>query len=272
MLRVGQGSMEIRSRLVKEAAEFDDWFGDGGSDDYEGDSALGGDHAVPDGGGRPPVAGVRCGDGAGLRQPTIPRQAVPMALDQLAERRGLSAIADALGLPSGGTLLHVSNSLTFTPRTPCCAERTGNPHPAQHLRAAPVYRGIPWYDGVAYRLPDDGPTMVRYGVARAIVRAVGGEVREEVVVSEMTICESTPGCPLVHAGCTRLCWSMSPGADWPSLRSLSFSSVLRLEHIVRDFDQVTKAHGIAATPRTIRDSASNRRAARFFVNVFYPWP
>lgn len=272
MLRVGQGSLEIRSRLIKEAADFDDWFVVGGSDDYEGDDAVAGNDAVPGGSGRPPVAGVGGGDRAAPQQPAIPRRALPIALDKLAERRGLGAVADALGLPSGGTLVHVSNSLTFTPRMPCCAERTENPHPLQHLRATPAYRGIPWYDGVAYRLPGEGPAVVRYGVARAIIRAVRGEVREAVVVSEMAICESTPGCPLVHAGCTRLCWSMTPGADWPSLRSLYFSDVLRLEHIVRDFDQVTQAHGITATPRTIRDCASNRRAARFFVNVFYPWP
>jgi len=272
MLRVGQGSLELRARLAKEAAEFDGWFVGHGDADNEGDAALAGGCTAPGGGRRTPVDGVRGGVGAGAKPAAIPRRAVAVALDELAGRRGLGAVANALGLPSGGTLVHVTNSLTFTPRMPCCAGSVGSPHPPQHLRATPMYRGIPWYDGVAYRLPEDGPAVVRYGVARAIVRAVGEKKREEVVVSELSICESTPGCPLVHAGCTRLCWSMAPGADWPSLLSLSFSSVLRLEHIVRDFDQVTQAHGIAATPRTIRDSVSNRRAARFFVNVFYPWP
>jgi len=270
MLRVGQGSLEIRARLAKEAAQFDDWFEDGDTGD-DGDKELVGGGAGPDGHCLPPLAGVRGAVGAPLtdgRRPAIPRRAAAVALDQLAKRHGLGAVADALGVRLGGTLVHVSNSLTFAPRMSCCA----GGHPLQHLRATPVYRGLPWYDGVAFRLADDGSAVVRYGVARAIIRAVAGKVREEVLVSEMHSCESTPGCPLVGAGCTRLCWAMAPGAGWPSVRSVPFSSVLRLEHIVRDFEQVTKAHGVTATPRTIRDNAANRRAARFYVNVFYPWP
>jgi len=270
MLRVGQGSLEIRERLAKEAAQFDDWFEDGDTDDA-GDSGLVGGGAAACGLDLPPLSGVRGKVGPSLangNRQDIPRRASAIALDKLAERRGLCAVADALGVAAGGTLVHVSNSLTFSPRMSCCA----GSHPMQHLRATPMYRGLPWYDGVAFRLSDDGSAVVRYGVARAIVRAVGGKVREEVLVSEMLSCESTPGCPLVGAGCTRLCWSMAPGAEWPSLRSVPFSSVLRLEHIVRDFDEVTQAHGVSATPRTIRDNAANRRAARFYVNVFYPWP
>jgi len=92
-----------------------------------------------------------------------------------------------------------------------------------------------------------------------------------VVAAEMDFCESTPGCPLVGAGCTRLCWSMTAGADWPSLRSVSSASAMRLEHIVRNFDAMTQTHGVAASPWTIRDNAASRRAARFHVNAFYPW-
>lgn len=121
-------------------------------------------------------------------------------------------------------------------------------------------------------MPGDAVSVVRYEFARVIVPAVGAEVREVVVASEMDFRESTPGCPLVGAGCTRLCWSMTAGADSPSLRSASFASVLRLEHKVRDFEEVTQAHGVAATPRTIRDNAASRRAARFYVNAFDPWP
>jgi len=270
MLRVGQGSLEIRARLAMEVSLFDDWFDDGGDDDADAAAlAVGG--AAPDQGGLSPLSGVRGGVCAPLAagcRPGIPRQSTAISLDLLAERRGLGAVADALGVTSGGTVVHVSNSLTLTARMSCCSGE----HPFQHLRATPQYRGTPWYDGVAYRLPADGSTVVRYGVARAIVQAVRGCAREEVVLAEMHSCESTPGCPLVGAGCTRLCWSMEPGADWPSLRSVPFTSILRVEHIVRDFNEITKAHGVAATPRTIRDCAMNGRAARFYVNVFYPWP
>jgi len=65
---------------------------------------------------------------------------------------------------------------------------------------------------------------------------------------------------------------MTAGADWPPLRSVSLAYLLRLEHIVRDSDAVTQAHGVAATPRTIRDNAASRRAARFYFNAFDPWP
>ena len=125
---------------------------------------------------------------------------------------------------------------------------------------------------MAYRLPGDAVSVVRYESARVIVPAVGTEVREVVVASEMDFCESTPGCPLVGAGCTRLCWSLTAGADWTSLRSVSSASTMRLEHIVRDLDAVTQTHGVTASPWTIRDNAASRRAARFYVNAFDPWP
>jgi len=142
MLRVRQGSKEIRARLAKEAAEFDGWFGGDGDAGDEGDAALACGGAAPGDGRRPPVSAVRRGVCAGEKRTAIPRRAVAVALDQLAERRGLGAVADALGLPSGGTLVHLTNSLTFTPRIPCCAESVASPHPMQHLRATPMYRGV----------------------------------------------------------------------------------------------------------------------------------
>jgi len=268
MLWVGQGTLEIQARLDKEAADFDNWFEPGGSDD-EGEVGLETAGSAPGGGathcsgGRPPLARA-----PGTGGPAIPRRAVTVSVDQLSERRGLEAVTQALSLPVGGAIVHVTNSYAFFPRMACCS----GGRPKQHLRATPMYRVLPWYDGVAYRLPGDAESVVRYGVARAIVRAVQGEVREVVLVSDMDMCESSRGWPLVGAGCTRLCWSMTAGADWPSLRSVAFPSFLRLEHIVRDFDEVTQAHGVAATPRTIREDATSRRAARIFVNVLYPWP
>jgi len=269
LLRVGQGVLEIQARLASEAEEFEGWFGDEGAEDVVGVGAPVGGSRVPGGSGTVPPLAVTSG-GATNASPVIPRSADAVPLDALSERRGLAAVAEALGEPMGGTAVHVTNSFKFSPRLPCCGEASG--HPLQHLRATPLYRGLPWNDGLAYRLPGDARAVVRYGEARAIVHAVGGEARQVIVVAEMSICESEPGCPLVAAGCTRLHWSMAPGAEWPSLRCIPFASVLRLEHIVQDFDQVTRSHGITATPRTIRDSAAHRRAARFFVNVFYPWP
>ena len=243
----GSGDAGDSSSLDREAADFDNWFEPGGSDD-EGEVGLETAGSAPGGGathcsgGRPPLARA-----PGTGGPAIPRRAVTVSVDQLSERRGLEAVTQALSLPVGGAIVHVTNSYAFFPRMACCS----GGRPKQHLRATPMYRVLPWYDGVAYRLPGDAESVVRYGVARAIVRAVQGEVREVVLVSDMDMCESSRGWPLVGAGCTRLCWSMTAGADWPSLRSVAFPSFLRLEHIVRDFDEVTQAHGVAATPRTI---------------------
>jgi len=58
MLRVGQGSLEIRARLSKEAAQFVDWFEDGDTGD-DGDKELVGGGAGPDPHCLPPLAGVR---------------------------------------------------------------------------------------------------------------------------------------------------------------------------------------------------------------------
>jgi len=127
-----------------------------------------------------------------------------VTLSELAARPGLDAVGLALKNPSGTAAVRTANSYTFTPQYPCCA----GGHPAQHLRAAPLYRRVLWFDGVAYTFPGDLCGVVRYGEARAIVRTVGGEPVDVVVVAGMDVCESVPGCPLVGGGCTRLCWSI----------------------------------------------------------------
>ena len=169
MLRVGQGLLEIRARLAKEASQFDDWFEGEGVNDAD-DAVLAGGGVVPARGARPPLSGVRVGIDAacvaGHRQ-EIPRRAAAVTLEELSERHDLCAVADALGVRFGGAVLHVSNSFTFSPRMSCCE----GGHPSQHLRACPAYRGLPWYDGLAYRLPEDGPEIVRYGVARVLSMA-----------------------------------------------------------------------------------------------------
>jgi len=249
LLRVGQGTLKIKARQAREDAEFDEWFDDGGDVATAATS-------VPD-----------CGvdtTGRGVAS----RRTAKITLDELAARPGLSAVGFALNNPAGTAAVRTANSYTFSPRYPCCA----GGHPKQHLRAAPLYRGLPWFDGVAYNVPGDSTGLVRYGEARSIVRAVAGAAVDVVVVAGMDICESMPGCPLVGGGCTRLCWSMEVGDEWPALHAIPLTSVLRLEHIVPDQDQITRDHGITATPKTVPDTAGHRRGARFFVNAFYPWP
>jgi len=187
---------------------------------------------------------------------------------ELSARPGLGAVGAALALPLETTILQLPNSFTFSPRFPCCA----GGHPQQHLRATPVYRGFPWFDCLAYTLPGDGPGALRYGEARAIVRKAADDDVDVLIIAAMDVCESMPGCPLVEGGCKRLCWSMEVGDEWPALHAIPLSSVLRIEHVVPDQDQITRDHGIAATPKTVPDTPIHRRAQRFFVNAFYPWP
>jgi len=254
LLRIGQGSLEIRSRFEREAADYDAWFDDGDEADAAvAPAALAVTAGVPD------VGPVR-------RRPG--RRAPAVTVAELATRPGLCAVGTALGLPLVTTILRLSNSYTFSPRFPCCS----GGHPPQHLRATPMYRGLPWFDCLAYALSGDAQGVMRYGEARAIVSKAGDNDVDVVVVASMDVCESMPGCPLVEGGCKRLCWSMEVGDEWPALLAVPLSSVLHIEHMVPDQDQITRDHGISATPMTVPNTPAYRRAQRFFLNAFYPWP
>jgi len=120
--------------MAKQAAEFDNWFVGGLSDD-EGNAKRAGVGAAPGGG-----AALRRGARASLSRaldsggPSIPLQATTITVDQLSERRSLCAVGRALDVRMGGTVLHVTNSYKFFPCMACCAAS----HPKQHLRATPM--------------------------------------------------------------------------------------------------------------------------------------
>lgn len=270
LLRIGQGSLEIRARFEREAADYDAWFDDG--DEAEAAGAPQAPPAPPPRLARHGVAPAALAATAGVpdvgpvrRRPG--RRAPAVTVAELSMRPGLCAVRTALGLPLVTTILRLPSSYTFSPRFPCCS----GGHPLQHLRATPMYRGLPWFDCLAYALPGDAQGVVRYGEARAIVSKAGDNDVNVVIVAAMDVCESMPGCPLVEGGCTRLCWSMELGDEWPALLAVPLSSVLRLEHAVPDQDQITRDHGITATPVSVPNTPENRRAQRFFVNAFYPW-
>jgi len=63
---------------------------------------------------------------------------------------------------------------------------------------------------------------------------------------------------------------MGVGDEWPALHAVPLTSVLRLEHVVPDQDQITRDYGFDATPQTVPKTLAHRRAQRFFVNAFYP--
>jgi len=252
LLRIGQGSLEIRDRFEREAADFDAWF-----DDHDDDVGAQGTLAPTS---APPDAGRVTG--------RVARRWSAVTVAKLATRPGLAAVGSVLGLPLDTTILRLPNSYTFSPRFPCC---TGG-HPRQHLRATPMYRGLPWFDCLSYALPSDSRGVLRYGEARAIIGKAADDDVHIVIVAAMDVCESMPGCPLVEGGCKRLCWSMEVGDEWPALHAVPLTSVLRLEHVVPDQDQTTRDFGIEATPQTVPKTPAHRRAQRFFINAFYPWP
>lgn len=45
----------------------------------------------------------------------------------------------------------------------------------------------------------------------------------------------------------------------------------RVEQVHSDFVDLTTRLGLRAMPSTAPDTREERRAARFFTNVFYPW-
>jgi len=103
------------------------------------------------------------------------------------------------------------------------------------------------------------------------VRSVGRRSTEIVFLAGMDVCESNPSCPLVGGGCVRLFREMEVGDAWPALHAVLMSSILRLEHVVPALEQIPRDSGMTATHMSVPYTADHRRAARFFVNPFYPW-
>lgn len=253
MLRAGQGTIELRAKhAIEEEQEWLDAEGEQwGSEDDSGEDEPKGEMGV-DGAG---------GDWSGVRRPT--RSSVTSVSD-LSARPGLELLAETLQVATE-TAVHVTGSLPIHARFECCGVRS-----KQSVRATPSFRGGPWYDHIAFEVPDC-PNRMFYGQARAVLHSVGGRERRVVIVSLLKPCESEPGCPLVARGCTRLAWDMEPADEWPTLRAVPFSSVRRLLHVVPDMDWLAVHRGMEASPSPFGRSAGERRAARFFVNAFYPW-
>jgi len=125
LLRIGQGALEIFSRLESEAADCDAWF-----EDYDDSYAV----VVPEK--HAPLMGGPLERPVGRRPG---RRAPVMTEAELSTRPGLGAVGLAVGLPLATTTLQVPSSYTFSPRFPGCAVG----HPQQHLRATLAYCGLP---------------------------------------------------------------------------------------------------------------------------------
>jgi len=253
MLRAGQGALEMRARHAME--EEQEWL------DAEGEQWEVDEDSAEEGEGD--ETGLGCGgfSSSGERRP---RHASLTTLSEMSLRPGLASLAETLQAPADAAV-RWTGSLPIRARFECCDVTA-----KQSVRATPFFRGAPWFDHITFTDPDH-PERMLYGQARVIVHSVGGQERGLVVVSLLEPCESEPGCPLVRRGCTRLAWDMQPADEWPTLRAVPFSCVRRLVHVVPDMDWLAAHRGIEARLPPFARSSEERRAARFFVNAFYPW-
>ena len=140
----------------------------------------------------------------------------------------------------------------------------------QLVRAARVLYGKPWFDHVHYDVPGDS-SEPRLGLARLLVRAVSGVRRELLVVQRLELAEHRPTCVLSRFGCRRYKWVMDPLTGFPALDAVPISRVVRLEHVVPDFEELGTRWRLLGTPATTPDTPHERRRERFFTNVFFPW-
>jgi len=58
---------------------------------------------------------------------------------------------------------------------------------------------------------------------------------------------------------------------FPALAVVPALSLLRMEHVVPDFEDLCDRLGLYATPATVPDSPHELPLQRFFVNAFFPW-
>jgi len=145
----------------------------------------------------------------------------------------------------------------------------GAPPALQHLRAADSFFGKPWYSFIRYE--DNGGGLC-WGRMRLILRSLGGKPRSCVVVQRMRRCASRPGCVLTSYGCVRLAWDFEhDGSTHPALELVNADRILRAEDVQVDWFDMGDRLGLNTTPSNKTNSTAERRLARYFTNVWYPW-
>jgi len=112
----------------------------------------------------------------------------------------------------------------------------------------------------------------RLELARLVVRMLGGAVYDFVSGRCMKEVPSIPDCALKRSKCRRMVWNFAgPEAEWPDLVRMPQTSVLRLEHVVVDFQDLGDRRGLRAVPSSTPDTVVKRRTARLFTNVSNPF-
>lgn len=176
---------------------------------------------------------------------------------------GLFSLSTLLGRRHDCSVV-VANSAVFR-----CTFEWGASSVVQTVCAAESYSGKPRYDHLWYK---DGSGNRQLGRARLVVRMLDGVANDFVVLQRLEEVPSSPQCSLTQSGCKRVAWRFdTPQDDWPSLARVPVEDVLRVEHVVADFQDLADRRGLRAVPSNAPDTAAERHSQRFFTNVFYPF-
>jgi len=112
---------------------------------------------------------------------------------------------------------------------------------AQLLRATHDLYHKPWWDHVLYRVPGArAGAQPALGLARLLVRAVDGRRCDLVVVQRLEDADARSGCVLTAFNCRRKKWVIHSGTGLPELALVPLADVLRLEHVVPDFEDLAE--------------------------------
>lgn len=161
-------------------------------------------------------------------------------------------------------LLTIANSLTFN--ATFSWRKTGR---MQHVRASDDLYRSPWWDHVVYK--DEVTGEIRHGRACLIIKGIDTAPRVLLVVQRMVRAEAQQRCVLTHFGCTRLRWDMDDRTGFPALHAVRVENLVRLEHIVPDFEDLCNRHGLFSNPGNTPRTKTERVAERYWVNIFFPW-
>jgi len=168
---------------------------------------------------------------------------------------------------SAASQLIVANKLKFEARLKWRARPV-----RQLLRATNDLYRKPWWDYALYEAPGArAGAKPHLGLARLLVHAVDGRRCDIVVVQRLEDADARPGCVLTSLNCRRKRWVINHGTGFPELSLVPLENVLRLEHVVPDFEDLAERWGMTATPTTVPDSPQEREEQRFFTNALFPW-
>jgi len=194
---------------------------------------------------------------------TFTGRAQRMAIGDLRKFAELGTLGGALGLDDR-EYVTVHNTVRIMAQFEWGAKTS-----LQHLRASERFFGRSWYSFVRY-VGVDGATC--WGRLRLALRSVGAERRSCVVLQRMRRATHRESCVLTRYGCIRLRSDFATADDeYPVLEVVNATDLLRAQDVQVDWQDLADRLGVQATPSSTVDTATERRASRFFTNPFYPW-